>query len=350
MLDTVIELFVGFLVLALVLILFGLLFFILYWFGKEFIRYSRIYKKKSRVEKALNNIQKAIDFNKENEEIKSKYNLIKDEVDSDNYEEANKHLDEFLSQKEFNSIEELMHSYGYKKFEGEWLEAEKVHELKSAKIGLDNNFQTYSPYEFEEFIADLFKQMGYKARVTPAQADYGLDVIAEKEDEKIGIQVKRYSETNKVGAPDVQKTLGSIYKANADRTILVTTSSFTRNAEIQARNAPIELWDKYKLHKKVRKHCIEKEMDKKYGEECFIATAAYQTPMANEIEILRKYRDNYLLKKTWGQKTVKTYYKLSPPIAKTIGKHKILRKTTRKLLKPIIYLIKTYFKHKNKTK
>lgn len=77
---------------------------------------------------------------------------------------------------------------------------------------------------------------------------------------------------------------------------------------------------------------------KKQG--CFIATAAYGTPLAGEINVLRKFRDSYLLRREWGQKFVDAYYTISPPIAKVIEKSENLRKIVRILLKPIIKIFK----------
>lgn len=53
-------------------------------------------------------------------------------------------------------------------------------------------------------------------------------------------------------------------------------------------------------------------------ESCFIATAAYGTPYAEEIDILRDYRDGVLREHTAGDVLVETYYTLSPPVADTI--------------------------------
>lgn len=43
--------------------------------------------------------------------------------------------------------------------------------------------------EFEHFVADLFDKMGYTTTVTKSSGDQGIDVIAEKEDRKLGIHV-----------------------------------------------------------------------------------------------------------------------------------------------------------------
>lgn len=69
---------------------------------------------------------------------------------------------------------------------------------------------------------------------------------------------------------------------------------------------------------------------------CFIATAAYGTPLAGEINVLRRFRDSYLLQRKWGQKFVEFYYTVSPPIAGVIRKSESLKKIVRTLLKPII--------------
>jgi hypothetical protein len=62
---------------------------------------------------------------------------------------------------------------------------------------------------------------------------------------------------------------------------------------------------------------------------CFIATAAYGTPMAEEIGILREFRDEYLLTNTVGRALVDIYYRVSPPIAEFITEHPSLKLIVR---------------------
>ena len=70
---------------------------------------------------------------------------------------------------------------------------------------------------------------------------------------------------------------------------------------------------------------------------CFIATAAFGTPMAAEVMELRVFRDNYLLQRGWGQRFVKFYYAHSPPIADFIRQHDWLRAAVRGVLRPLIW-------------
>jgi len=74
------------------------------------------------------------------------------------------------------------------------------------------------------------------------------------------------------------------------------------------------------------------------GEPCFIATATYGTPMAEEIEILRQFRDEYLLTGAQGQALVDLYYRVSPPIAEFITEHPSLRTIVRAGLLPAVAL------------
>ena len=71
---------------------------------------------------------------------------------------------------------------------------------------------------------------------------------------------------------------------------------------------------------------------------CFIATAAYETPLAQEVEVLRKFRDEYLLTNRWGRGIVSAYYRFSPPVAERIAKNKKWRALVRVGLKPVIWL------------
>jgi len=69
---------------------------------------------------------------------------------------------------------------------------------------------------------------------------------------------------------------------------------------------------------------------------CFIATAAYGTSMAEEIEILREFRDEYLLTNPVGQALVEFYYGVSPPIAEFITEHPSLKPIVRAGLLPAV--------------
>lgn len=72
------------------------------------------------------------------------------------------------------------------------------------------------------------------------------------------------------------------------------------------------------------------------GLRCFITTAAYGTPMAAEIQVLREFRDEYLLTNPVGQALVSLYYNVSPPIAEFITEHPSLKPIVRAELVPAV--------------
>jgi len=74
--------------------------------------------------------------------------------------------------------------------------------------------------------------------------------------------------------------------------------------------------------------------------ECFIATATYGTPTAEQIDVLREFRDAVLLESTVGSQFVDLYYQLSPPVADFILGNSFLRTLVRELLvDPIVWLV-----------
>jgi hypothetical protein len=72
------------------------------------------------------------------------------------------------------------------------------------------------------------------------------------------------------------------------------------------------------------------------GGTCFIATAAYGTPMAEETQILREFRDEYLLTNPLGQDLVDLYYSVSPPLAQFIARNPGLKPIVRAGLVPVV--------------
>lgn len=74
------------------------------------------------------------------------------------------------------------------------------------------------------------------------------------------------------------------------------------------------------------------------GSGCFIATAAYGTPMAEDIDYLRGFRDEYLLSVSVGRKFVELYNQYSPPLAERIRRNETLRALTRATLLPLVTL------------
>jgi len=64
-------------------------------------------------------------------------------------------------------------------------------------------------------------------------------------------------------------------------------------------------------------------------DDCFIATAAYGSPAAEEINILRQFRDEFLLHNPPGRAFVAAYYATSPPIAEFVSRHEVLRTAVR---------------------
>jgi hypothetical protein len=74
------------------------------------------------------------------------------------------------------------------------------------------------------------------------------------------------------------------------------------------------------------------------GSTCFIATAAFGSPMAREVGVLREFRDDVLLPRAAGRAAVAAYYRIGPAFARVIAHSDTLRALVRAGLVPMIWL------------
>ena len=79
-----------------------------------------------------------------------------------------------------------------------------------------------------------------------------------------------------------------------------------------------------------------------YATPCFIATAAYGTPLHKDIDVLRGFRYEYLMTNPLGRTFVEIYYATSPPIADVIRENEGLRMAVEGLVKPLVYVSRAF--------
>ena len=102
---------------------------------------------------------------------------------------------------------------------------------------------------------------------------------------------------------------------------------------------PLECLAREEKARSVEQQQSAQTTPKKSG--CFIATAAYGSPLAPEVLTFRRFRDEVLLTSKLGSLFVRSYYLASPPLALVISKMRILRVATRYLLlEPILRFLK----------
>ena len=121
------------------------------------------------------------------------------------------------------------------------------------KQSVPNRFMNLSPFQFEEFLCQLFKDSGYEAEVTKKTGDFGADLLLRKDGKKIAVQVKRYDQSNLVGVKDLNQVLGAMKYYSCETSMVITTTEFTTPAKELARTTNVELWGWEKLYENIKK-------------------------------------------------------------------------------------------------
>jgi len=96
----------------------------------------------------------------------------------------------------------------------------------------------FNPAQFEEFVLDLIRSLGYGKQVgkivhTGGSGDFGIDGIVHLDRlglDKIYLQAKRYKLDSKISSSDIQKFYGALSGFRATKGVFLTTSSYQDSA------------------------------------------------------------------------------------------------------------------------
>lgn len=114
--------------------------------------------------------------------------------------------------------------------------------IEYANNQIRNYIQSLSPYDFQDMVAALLRAMGYYTPfIAPKGKDGGIDIIAYQDSlgtkpPRIKVQVKHYKKENNISVDVVRSLIGQL-KPTMDVGIIVTTSDFTTDAQIEARQS-----------------------------------------------------------------------------------------------------------------
>jgi|TARA_B100001146_G_C16096828_1_gene397572 restriction system protein len=99
-----------------------------------------------------------------------------------------------------------------------------------------------TPDQYEKYVANYFQNKGYKVKQTPYSNDYGVDVFAEKNKEKIAIQAKMFGNSNrKINRQMVMEFYGAKDFFNCNKGIIVTDGEIIQNAKDVADKLGVEI-------------------------------------------------------------------------------------------------------------
>lgn len=126
---------------------------------------------------------------------------------------------------------------------GIWtVEKRKREKLRALKM---SNIDEMGGVEFERYVGYLLSQQGFSSKYTSVSGDYGVDIVAQRGEEKWAIQVKRY--TGLVGREAISDAIAGVAHYRCNKAMVVTNSHFTPAAKTLAASNNCVLVDRDKL-------------------------------------------------------------------------------------------------------
>jgi len=125
--------------------------------------------------------------------------------------------------------------------------------LRHAGLG---NLEHMNGEQFEELLQARFRAQGYRVSLTPNGADFGADLLLERDGTKTAVQAKHWR-TRKVGVRVVQEVAAAKAHYRADKAAVIASGDFTEQAVQLARSNGIELWDRARLARELLNHATQ---------------------------------------------------------------------------------------------
>ena len=106
-----------------------------------------------------------------------------------------------------------------------------------------HDLRALPPERFADWCAARLREQGYRVTPVGGLSDPGVDLIAERERERLVVQCKRWFGTLPVAEPHVQELYGAMHNAHANGAVVITTGVFSEPTLMRAKGTPIRLWD-----------------------------------------------------------------------------------------------------------
>jgi hypothetical protein len=104
------------------------------------------------------------------------------------------------------------------------------------------DMRALSPSDFENLVADTYREQGHHVDVVGSRGDHGIDLVVHtRNGETWLVQCKKYR--GKVGEPVVRDFYGALRASEATAGAIVTSGQITDSARLWAEGKPLHLYD-----------------------------------------------------------------------------------------------------------
>lgn len=136
--------------------------------------------------------------------------------------------------------------------------------VKFNKQGFDHTFHNkkidlMTGKEFEIYLGELFKRMGYQIKFMSKGADQGGDLVITKNGRDTLVQAKRYSVN--VSNKAIQEAVAAVNYYKCYDAMIITNSEFTEAAKILAETNGIDLINGSELDKLINQYMLSEQIN-----------------------------------------------------------------------------------------